>query len=164
MAKRLEEIYLSPDIQEWRYERMWELSYYCSDISCGRVRVKLASEKAGLYLNVGQTKVMMTEDQGEMVVDGKHIEVVSNFIFLGSLITKDGLCEKEIRRRLAMGRSAMGGLTKIWKDRGITLRTKIRLVKALVFPVVLYVAESWTMRKLERKMILSYGVGDVCRE
>ena len=71
-------------------------------------RVKLASEKAGIYLNVGKTKVMMTEDQGEMVVDGKYIEVVSHFIFLGSLITKGGFCEKEIRRRLAMGRSAMG--------------------------------------------------------
>ena len=96
---------------------------------------------------------MMTDDQGEMVVDGKHIKVVSHFIFLGSLITKDGFCEKEIRRRLAMGRSAMRGLTKIWKDRGITLRTKIRFVKDLVFPIVLYVEESWTMRKLERKMI-----------
>ena len=76
-------------------------------------RVKLASEKAGIYLNVGKTKVMMTEDQGEMVIDGKYIEVVSHFIFLGSLITKDGFCEKEIRRRLAMGRYAMGGLTKM---------------------------------------------------
>ena len=117
-------------------------------------RVKLASENVGLYLNVGKTKVMVTEDQGEMVVEGKHIKVVSHFIFLGSLITKDGFCEKEIRRRLALGRSAMvGGLMKIWKDRGITLRTKIRLVKALVFPIVLYREESWTMRKLERKMI-----------
>ena len=88
-----------------------------------------------------------------MVVNGKHIEVVSHFIFLGSLITKDGFCEKEIRRRLVMGRSTMGGLTKIWKDRGITLRTKIRLVKALVFPIVLYRAESWTMRHFERKII-----------
>ena len=96
---------------------------------------------------------MMTEDQREMVVDGKHIEVVSHFIFLGSLITKDGFCEKEIRRRLAMDRSAMGGLTKIWKDRGITLRTKIRPVKALVSHIVLYGEESLTMRKLERKMI-----------
>ena len=68
----------------------------------------MASEKEGLYLNVGKTKVMMTEDQGEMVVDGQNIEVVSHFIFLGSLITKDRLYEKEIRRRLAMGRSAMG--------------------------------------------------------
>ena len=77
------------------------------------VRVKLASKKAGLYLNVVETKVMITEDQEEMVLDSKHIEVVSHFIFLGSLIIKDGLCEKEIRRRLAMDRSAMGGLTKI---------------------------------------------------
>ena len=81
--------------------------------------VKLASEKAGLYLNVGNTKVMMTEDQGEMVVDGKHIEVVSHFIFLGSLITKDGFCEKEIRRWLAMGG---GGLTKILKDKELPLK------------------------------------------
>ena len=72
----------------------------------------------------------------------------------------DGFCEKEIRRRLAMGRSAMGGLTKIWKDREITLRTKIRLVKSLVFPIVLYRAESWTMRKLERKMIDAF---ELCR-
>ena len=84
----------------------------------------MSSEKAGIYLNVGKTKVMITEDQGEMVVDGKHIEEVSHFIFLGSLITKDGFCEREIRRRLAMGRSTF------WKDRGITLRTMIRLVKA----------------------------------
>ena len=136
-------------------------------------RVKLASEKAGIYLNVYisiriyiysidsilpivKTKVMMTEDQGEMVVDGKHIEVVSHFIFLGSLLTEDVLCEKEIRRRLEMGRSAMGGLTKIWKDRGITFRTKIKLVKALVLLIVLYGAESWTMRKLERKMINAF--------
>ena len=101
-------------------------------------RVKLASEKAGLYLNVGKTKVMVTEDKGEMVVDGKHIEVVAHFIFLGSLITKDGFCEKEIRRRLALGRSAMEGLTKICKDIVITLRTKIRLVKALVFPSLIW--------------------------
>ena len=84
---------------------------------------------------------MMTDDQGEMVVDGKHIEVVYNFIFLGSLITKDGFCEREIRRRVAMGRSAMGRLTTIWKDIEIILRTKIRLVKSLVFPIVLYRAE-----------------------
>ena len=69
----------------------------------------MASEKTGLYLNVGKIKVMMTENQGEIVVDDKHTDVVSHFIFLGSLITKDGLCEREICRRLAMVRSAMGG-------------------------------------------------------
>ena len=83
-----------------------------------------------------------------MVVDGKHIEVVSHFIFLGSLITKDVFCEREIRKKLSMGISAMGRLTTIWKYRGITLRTKSRLVEALVFPIVLYGAESLIMRKI----------------
>ena len=83
-----------------------------------------------------------------MVVDGKHIEVVSHFILQGSLITNDELCEREIRRRLAMG-----GLTKSYKDRVFTLITKIRLVKSLVFSIFLYGAESWTMIRLERKMI-----------
>ena len=96
---------------------------------------------------------MITEDQGDLVVDGKHIEVVSHFIFLGTLISKDGFCEREIRRMPAMGRYVMGGLTKIWKYIDVTLRTKIRLVKALVCPIVLYGAESWTIRRLERKMI-----------
>ena len=85
-----------------------------------------------------------------MVEDGKHIEVVYHLILLESLITKDGVCEKEIRRRLSMSIYAMGEQTTTWKDRGITLRTKIRLVKYLVFTIVLYGALSWTMRKLER--------------
>ena len=116
-------------------------------------RVRLASEKAGLYRNVGKTKVMTTGDVGEVTVDGKDIEVVTKFVFLGVLITKDGLCEKEVRRRIAMGKAAMGGLTSIWKDRGVTLETKVKLVKVLVFPIVLYRAETWTMRKHERRKI-----------
>ena len=83
-------------------------------------------------------------------MDGKDIEVVTKFVFLGALITKDGLCEKEVRRRIAMGNAAMGGLTSIWKDRGVTMETK---VKVLVFPIVLYGAETWTMRKHERRKI-----------
>ena len=106
-------------------------------------RVRRASEKAGLYLNVGKTKVMTTGDIGEVTVDGKDIEVVTKFVFLGALITEDALCEKEVRRRIAMGKSAMGGLTSIWKDRGVTLETKVKLVKVLVFPIVLYGAETW---------------------
>ena len=74
-------------------------------------RVSRASEKAGLYLNVGKTKVMTTGDIGAVTVDGKDIEVVTKFVFLGALITEDGLCEKEVRRRIAMGKAAMGGLT-----------------------------------------------------
>ena len=80
-------------------------------------RVRRASDKAGLYMNAGKTKVMTTGDIGEVTVDGKDIEVVTKFVFLGALITKDGLCEKEVRRRIAMGKAAMGGLTSIWKDR-----------------------------------------------
>ena len=115
-------------------------------------RVRRASEKAGLYLNVGKTKVMTTGDIGAVTVDGKDIEVVTKFVFLGALITEDGLCEKEVRSRIAMGKAAMGGLT-IWKDRGVTLETKVKLVKVLVFPIVLYGAETWTMRKHERRKI-----------
>ena len=116
-------------------------------------RVRRASEKAGLYLNVGKTKVMTTGEIGEVTVDGKDIEVVTKVVFLGALITEDGLCEKEVRRSLAMGKAATGGLTSIWKDRGITLETKVKLVKVVVFPIVLYGAESWTMRKHERGKI-----------
>ena len=83
-------------------------------------RVGRASEKAGLYLNVGKTKVMTTGDIGEVTVDGKDTEVVTKFVFLGTLITEDGLCEKEVRRRIAMGKAAMGGQTSIWKDGGVT--------------------------------------------
>ena len=116
-------------------------------------RVRRASGTAGLYLNVGKTKVMATGDFGEVTVDGKDIEAVTKFVFLGALITKDGLCEKEVRRRIAMGKAAMGGLTSIWKDRGVTLETKVNLVKVLVFPIVLYGAETWTMKKHERRTI-----------
>ena len=81
---------------------------------------------------------MTTGDVGEVTVDGKGIEVVTKFVFLGALITKDGLCEKELWRRIAMGKAAMGGLTSIWKDGGVTLETKVKLVKVLVFPIDLY--------------------------
>ena len=92
-------------------------------------------------------------DIGEVTVDGKDTEVVTKFVFLGALITKDGLCEKEVRRRITLGKSAMGGLTSIWKDRGVTLETKVKLVKVLVFPIELYGAETCTMRKHERRKI-----------
>ena len=118
-------------------------------------RVRRVSEKAGLYL---KTKVMTTGDIGEVTVDGKVIEVVTKFVFLGMLITEDGLCEKEVRRRIAMGKAAMGVLTSIWKDRGVTLETKVKLVKVLVFPIVLYGAETWTMRKHERRKIDAFAL------
>ena len=116
-------------------------------------RVRRASEKAGLYLDVGKTKVMTTGDIGAVAVYGKDIEVVTKFVFLGALITEDGLCEKEVRRGIAMGKVAVGGLTSIWKERGVTLKTKVKLVNVFVFPIVLYGAETWTMRKHERRKI-----------
>ena len=119
-------------------------------------RVSRASEKAGLYLNVGKTKAMTTGYIGEVTVDGKDIEVVTKFVLLGALITKDGLCEKEVRRRIAMGKAAMGGLTSIWKARGVMLESKVKLVNVLVFPIFLYGAETWTMRNLERRKIDAY--------
>ena len=88
-----------------------------------------------------------------MKVDGKDIDAVTKFVFLGALITMDGLCEKEVRRRIAMGKAAMGGLTSIWKDREVTMVTKVKLVTVLVFPIVHYGTETWTMRKHERRKI-----------
>ena len=82
-----------------------------------------------------------------------HNITITSFIFLGALITRDGLCDQEIRRRIAMGKAAMRGVTTIWKDREIKLATTMKLVKALVFPIVLNGAETWTMRKAERKNI-----------
>ena len=116
-------------------------------------RVRRASDKAELYLNVGKTKVMTTGDIGEVTVDGKDIEVITKFVFLGALVSKDGLCEKEVRRRKGMGKATMGGLISIWKDRGVMMETKVKLVKVFVFPIVLYGAETWTMRKHERRKI-----------
>ena len=116
-------------------------------------RVRRASEKAGLYLNVGKTKVMTMGDIGEVTVDGNDIEVVTKFVFLGAMITKHGLCEKEVQRRIAMGKAAMGGITSIRNETGVTLETKVKLVKVLVFPIVLYGAETWTMRKHDRRKI-----------
>ena len=103
-----------------------------------------------------ETKVMTTGYIGEVTLDGKDIEVVTKFVFLGALSTKDGLCEKEVRRRMAMRKAAMGGLTSMWKDRGVTLETKVKLLKVLVLPIVLYGAETWTMGKHERRKIAAF--------
>ena len=109
------------------------------------------SAQAGLYLNLKKTKIMSTEEIEEFEVDGEKIGVVRDFIFLGAKIEDSGSCKGEILRRLALGRAAMPGLTKIWKDKDITITTKCRIVNALVFPVVLYGCESWTIRKAERR-------------
>ena len=116
-------------------------------------KVKVESEKLGLYLNLSKTKVMTTANPENLSIDGETVEAVNNFAFLGVSVASDGLCGKEVKRRIALGRAAIGNLTKIFKDRGVTLRTKVMLVKTLVFPIVLYGAETWTLRKSERQRI-----------
>ena len=111
------------------------------------MKVKVESEKVGLKFNIQKTKIMASGPITSWEIDG---ETVSDFIFLGSKITADGDCSHEIKRRLLLGRKVMSNLDSIFKSRDITLPTKFRLVKAMVFPVVMYGCESWTVKKAER--------------
>ena len=115
------------------------------------MKVKEESEKAGLRLNVQKTKIMASGPITLWQIDVETVETVADFIFLGSKITADGDCSHEIKRRLLLGRKVMTNLDSIVKSRDITLPTKICLVKAMVFPVVMYGYESWTIKKAEVK-------------
>ena len=112
-------------------------------------KVKVESEKVGLKLNIQKTKIMASGPITLWYIDGETVETVSEFIFGGSKITTDGDCSHEIKRRLLLGRKVMTNLDSIFKSRDITLPTKIPLVKAMVFPVVMYDCESWTIKKAE---------------
>src|SRR5574337_668687 len=114
------------------------------------MKVKVKSEKVGLKLNIQKTKIMASSPITSWEIDG---ETVSDFVFLGSKITADGDCSHEIKRRLLLARTIMTNLDSILKNRGITLPTKGHLVKAMVFPVVMYGCESWTVKKAERQRI-----------
>ena len=116
-------------------------------------KVKRSNEEAGLYLNVKKTKVMTTGKLDHIIVYDNNIEIVDTFIFLGVIITNDGVTDKELRRRLAMIKCTMGSLTRIFKDRGIRITTKIMIVQTLVFPIILYGVETWTIKKTDRKTI-----------
>ena len=111
--------------------------------------VKEESEKVGLKLNIQKTKIMACGPITSWQIDGEKIGTVIHFIFLGSKITADGDCSHEIERRLLLGRKVMANLDSILKSRDITLSTKVRIVKAMVFPVVMYGCESWTVKKAE---------------
>ena len=113
------------------------------------MKVKEESDKVGLKLNIQKTKIMAFGPITSWEIDGEAVETVSDFIFLGSKITADGDCPHEIKRRLLLGRKVMTNLDSIFKSRDITLPTKIHLVKAMVFPVVMYGCESWTVKKAE---------------
>ena len=114
------------------------------------VRVKEESEKAGLKLNIQKSKIMASCPITSWQIDGKKLETVTDFIFLGSKITEDCDCSHEIKRGLLLGRKVMTNLDSILKSRDITLLTKVCIVKAMVFPVALYRCESWTIKKAER--------------
>ncbi|KAF7239451.1 Craniofacial development protein 2 [Varanus komodoensis] len=120
------------------------------------MRVKEESTKVGLKLNIKKTKIMSSGSLTSWQIDGEEMEVVTGFIFLGSKITTDGDCSQEIKRRLLLGRKAMANLDSILKSRAITLSTKVRIVKAMVFPVAMYGCESWTIRKAEHKRIEAF--------
>ena len=117
------------------------------------MKVKVESEKVGLKLNIQKTKIMPSGPITSWKIDGETVERVSNSIFLGSKITADGDCSHEIKRRLLLERKATTNLDSIFKSRDITLSTKVHLVKAMVFPVVMYGYESWTVKKAERRRI-----------
>ena len=111
------------------------------------MKVKEESEKVGLKLNIQKTKIMASGLITSWQIDGKTVETVTDFTFLGSKITADGDCSHEIKRHLLLGRKVMANLDSILKSRDITLLTKVHLVKAMVFPVVMYGCESWTIKK-----------------
>ena len=113
------------------------------------MKVKEESEKVGLKLNIQKTKITASGPITSWHIDGKTVETVADFIYLGSKISADGDCSHEIKRCLLLGRKVMTNLDSIFKSRDITLPTKVHLVKAMVFPVVMYGCESWTVKKAE---------------
>ena len=124
------------------------------------MKVKEETEKVDLKLDIQKTKIMVSDPITSWQIDGETVETVSDFIFGGSKITADGDCSHEIKRHLLLGRKAMINLDRILKSRDVTLPTKVHLVKAVVFLVVMYGCESWTIKKAERRRILNCGVGE----
>ena len=114
------------------------------------MKVKVESEKIGLKLNIQKRKIMASGPITSWQIDGETVETVSDFIFWGSKITADGECSHEIKRRVLLGRKVMTNLGSMLKSRDIILPTKVRLVKAMVFPLIMYGCESWTVKKAER--------------
>ena len=117
------------------------------------MKLKEESEKVSLMLKIQQTKIMASGPITSWEIEGETVEIVAGFIFLGSKITADGDCSHESKRRLLLGRKVMTNLDSIFKSRDITLPTKVSLVKAMVFPLVIYGCESWTIKKAECRRI-----------
>ena len=137
------------NINNLRYADDTTLMAESEELQSLLMKVKVESENVGLKLNIQKTKIMASGPITSWQIDGETVETVADFIFLGSKITADGDCSHKIKRRLLLGRKVMTNLDSILKGRNITLPTKIRLVKAMVFPVVMYVCDSWTIKKAE---------------
>ena len=126
------------------------------ELKCLLMKVKEESEKVGLKLNIQKTKIQASGSITSREIDGETVETVADFVFWGSRITADGDCSHEIKRCLLLERKVMTNLDSIFKSRDITLGTKVCLVKAMVFPVVIYVCESWTVKKTEHQKIVAF--------
>ena len=137
------------NINHLRYVEDTTLMAESKELMSLLIKVKEESGKVGLKLNIQKTKIMASGPITSWEIDGETMETVTNFIFLVSKITADGDCSHEIKRRLLLGRKVMTNLDSIFKSRDITLPTKVCLVKAMVFPVVMYGCESWTIKKAE---------------
>ena len=141
------------NINNLRYPDDTTLTAESEELKSLLMTVKEESEKVGLKLNIQKTKIMASDPITSWQIDGETVETVSDFSFRGSKITADGDCSHEIKRRLLIGRKVMTNLESILKNRDIILPTKVRLVKAMVFPVVMYGCESWTIKKAEHRRI-----------
>ena len=128
------------------------------ELKCLLMKVKEESEEVSLKLNIQKTKVMVSSPITSWQIDGETVDTVADFIFLGSKITADGDCSHEIKRCLLLVRKVMTNLDSILKIRDITLPTKVHLVKAMVFPVVMYRCESWTVKKAEHRRIDAFDL------
>ena len=141
------------NINNFRYADDTTLMAESEELKSLLMKVKEESEKLGLKLNIQKTKIMASSSITSWQIHGETVETVADFTFLGSKITPDGDCSHEIKRHLLLGRKAMTNLDSILKSRDITLPTKVHLVKAMVFPVVMYGYESWTIKKAECRRI-----------
>ena len=150
------------NINNLRYADDTTLMAESEELKSLLMKVKEESEKVGLKLNIQKTKLMASGPITSQQIDGEIVETVTDFIYLGIKITADGDCSHEMKRCLLLGRKVMTNLDSILKARDIILLTKVHLVKAMVFPVIMYGCESWTIKKTvcEELMLLNCGVGE----
>ena len=150
------------NINNFRYADDTTLMAESEELKSYLMKVKEEGEKVGLKLNIQKTKIMSSGPITSWQIDGETVETVTDFILGGFKITADGGCTHEIKRHLLLGRKVMTSLDSMVKSRDITLPTKVRLVKAIVFPVVMYGCESWTIKKADHRRIDAFecGVGE----